>query len=98
MGFVLVTWVVFRAADLATAGRMLGAMAGLHGMGATAIHHPVVLGLAVIAAVYGPASQQVVLDRLRPAPWMAVAAGIAFVLLVFLIGGRPPEPFIYFQF
>ncbi|GBQ65494.1 MBOAT family O-acyltransferase [Komagataeibacter swingsii] len=98
MGFVLLTWVVFRAADLATAGHMLGAMAGLHGTGATAIRHPVVLALAAGVAVIGPASQQVVLERLRPAPWMAVAAGVAFVLLVFLIGGRPPEPFIYFQF
>ncbi|WP_395370218.1 MBOAT family O-acyltransferase [Komagataeibacter diospyri] len=98
VGFVLLTWVVFRAADLATAGRMLGAMAGLHGISGAAIRHPVVLGLAACVAVIGPVSQQVVLERLRPAPWMAVAAGIAFVLLVFLIGGRPPEPFIYFQF
>ncbi|WP_259369230.1 MBOAT family O-acyltransferase [Komagataeibacter europaeus] len=98
MGFVLLTWVVFRAADLATAGHMLGAMAGLHGMGGAAIRHPVVLGLAAAVAVIGPASQQVVLERLRPTPWMAVAAGMAFVLLLFLIGGRPPEPFIYFQF
>ncbi|CAM2851369.1 MBOAT family protein [Komagataeibacter xylinus] len=98
MLFVLLTWVIFRAADLPAAGRMLAGMLGAHGGGSVTVAHPVVLGLALAIAGIGPASQQVVLERVRPAPWLAVAAGIAFVLLVFLVGGRPPEAFIYFQF
>ncbi|MCE2576273.1 MBOAT family protein [Komagataeibacter sp. FNDCR2] len=96
--FLLLTWVVFRAADLPTAGRMFMGMAGLGGMGKVLLPHPLILALALGVALVGPASQSVIMDRLRPAPWLAVAAGVAFVLLVFLVGGRPPEPFIYFQF
>ncbi|MDT8870957.1 MBOAT family O-acyltransferase [Komagataeibacter rhaeticus] len=96
--FVLLTWVVFRADSLPAAGRMLGAMAGTQGMGGMTLKHPLVLVLAGVVALVGPASQQAVLERVRPTPWLAVGAGLAFVLLVFLMGGRPPEPFIYFQF
>ena len=96
--FVLLTWVVFRAADLPTAGRMLAGIGGAQGIGAASVRHPVVLGLALLVALVGPSSQEVVLERMRPAPWLAVAGGVAFVLLLFLMGGRPPEPFIYFQF
>lgn len=96
--FVLLTWVVFRADSLPAAGRMLAGMAGAHGMGPAPARHPLVLALAAVVALVGPASQQVVLEHIRPTPWLAVGVGMAFVLLVFLIGGRPPEPFIYFQF
>ncbi|MFT8790710.1 MAG: MBOAT family protein, partial [Komagataeibacter saccharivorans] len=92
------TWVVFRAADLPTAGRMLAGIGGAQGIGAASVRHPVVLGLALLVALVGPSSQEAVLERMRPAPWLAVAGGVAFVLLLFLMGGRPPEPFIYFQF
>ncbi|MBY4638709.1 MBOAT family protein [Gluconacetobacter entanii] len=99
MLFVMLSWVVFRAPDLGAARTMLLAMAGMGGHDHAATgHHGVVLAIAMAVAVVGPSSQRAILRDMPPAPWVAVAGGIAFVLLILLIGGRIPDPFIYFQF
>lgn len=99
LSFVMLSWVVFRAADMPTAGRMFMALAGRGGHEPVAAgHHGMVLLIAVAVALAGPSSQRAILRDMPPAPWVAAGAGIAFVLLVLLIGGRIPDPFIYFQF
>ncbi|MBM9403061.1 MBOAT family protein [Gluconacetobacter azotocaptans] len=97
MLFVILGWVLFRAPDFPTATRMLRAMAGLHGVGRAPIHDAALFWIALAVAVIGPSSQDAV-SRMRPSPLLAAPAGIAFVFLLLLIGGRIPDAFIYFQF
>jgi alginate O-acetyltransferase complex protein AlgI len=96
--FVVATWVLFRAPDFATAGRVLAGMAGLHGVGHVRVPDAVVVVLAAGVALLGPTSQDAALRLLRPVAWMAVPAGLALAALVLLAGGRVPNEFIYFQF
>ncbi|WP_323990217.1 MBOAT family protein [Nguyenibacter sp. L1] len=98
MLFVIVGWVLFRAPDFPTAGRVLRAMAGLQGVGRAWPRDAAVFWIALGVALIGPSSQDAVLRMLRPTRLLAVPAGIAFVLLLLLIGGRIPDAFIYFQF
>ena len=96
--FVMAGWVLFRAPDFTTAWRVLGAMAGADGLGHVHVRNAIVVGLACLVATVGPTSQVVALERLRPTPWLAVPAGLALAFLLFLVGGRIPNEFIYFQF
>jgi hypothetical protein len=98
MLFVLVGWVLFRAADFSSAWHILRAMVGVEGFGKVAIaDRPVVfIGLAV--ALIGPTSQKMMLDRLRPNAWAAGVAAAALVFALLAIGGRLQNDFIYFQF
>ncbi|NVN13362.1 MBOAT family protein, partial [Nguyenibacter vanlangensis] len=98
MLFVIVGWVLFRAPDFPTAGRVLRAMAGLQSVGHAWPRDAAVFWIALGVALVGPSSQDAVLRMLRPTTLLAVPAGIAFILLLLLIGGRIPDAFIYFQF
>ena len=98
--FVMACWVLFRAADFATAGDVLLSMIGSHGVGEIALDREYVAALIGGAAValLGPTSQEAAWQRLRPRPWLAVPAGAALAYLLLLVGGRLPNVFIYFQF
>jgi alginate O-acetyltransferase complex protein AlgI len=98
--FVMACWVLFRAADFATAGDVLLSMIGSHGVGEIALDREYVAALIGGAAValLGPTSQEAALQRLRPRPWLAVPSGAALAYLLLLVGGRLPNVFIYFQF
>jgi D-alanyl-lipoteichoic acid acyltransferase DltB (MBOAT superfamily) len=98
--FVMACWVLFRAADFATAGDILRSMLGEHGAGAISLDREFVAALIGGAAValLGPTSQEAALARLQPRPWLAMPAGIALAYLLLLVGGRLPNAFIYFQF
>ncbi len=98
--FLIATWVLFRAADFATAGDILRAMAGQNGIGRIVLDREFVAALIGGAAValLGPTSQEAALTRLEPRPWLAVPAGVALAYLLLLVGGRLPNVFIYFQF
>ena len=98
MLFVIVGWVLFRSPDFATAARVLAGMAGVNGAGRVHIDNAVVVAGAVAIVLLMPPSQDLALQRLRPAPWLAVPAGAALLFLLLLIGGRVPNEFIYFQF
>ncbi|MBB2203779.1 MBOAT family O-acyltransferase [Gluconacetobacter takamatsuzukensis] len=98
MLFVIVGWVLFRAADFPTAGRILRGMAGLGGTGHAGIVDAAIFWIALAVALAGPSSQDAILRMLRPSPLVAVPAALAFVFLLLLIGGRIPDAFIYFQF
>ena len=96
--FVILTWVLFRAPDFATALRVYAGMAGLNGWGAVRIEAQWLLVAAAALALLGPTSQQIALERLRANRWVAVASGAALAGLLLLAGGRVPNEFIYFQF
>jgi alginate O-acetyltransferase complex protein AlgI len=98
MLFVLVGWVLFRAADFTTAAHILQAMAGLDGFGKVKLANRAVLYIGLAVAVLGPTSQQAMLERLRPSAWAAGAAAVALVWALLAIGGRLQNEFIYFQF
>jgi D-alanyl-lipoteichoic acid acyltransferase DltB (MBOAT superfamily) len=98
--FVMGSWVLFRSADFATAGDILLAMAGGHGLGHIWLDREFVAALlgGGAVALLGPTSQEAALMQLQPRPWLAVPAGIALAYLLLLVGGRLPNVFIYFQF
>ena len=96
--FVLAAWVLFRAPDFATAGRMLWAMLGTEGIGRVKVDNAAVVLIAATLALLGPTSQELALRRLPPARWVALPAGAALVAMLLLLGGRIPNAFIYFQF
>jgi len=98
MLFVIGAWVLFRSPDFGTAAHILASMAGLNGIGTAKLDNALAVDLAAVLAVFGPTSQSLALEKLRPSPWLAVPAGIAMVLVLLLIGGRIPNEFIYFQF
>ena len=98
MLFVTASWVLFRAPDFTSAASMLGSMAGLHGGSSFHLRNAIIVGIAAVVAVAGPASQTVALEQLRPSPWLAVPAGLALVFMLLLLGGGIPSEFIYFQF
>jgi alginate O-acetyltransferase complex protein AlgI len=98
MLFVLVGWVLFRAADFTTAWHILAAMAGAEGFGKVKIDNRAVLYIGLTVALLGPTSQQAMLERLRPGRWAAGAAAALLVFALLAIGGRLQNDFIYFQF
>ncbi len=96
--FVMGGWVLFRAPDFSTAWHVLGAMAGVQGIGRVHVRNAVVVLIAAMVAVAGPTSQEFALERLGTARWVAIPAGAALVFLLLLVGGRVQNEFIYFQF
>jgi len=96
--FVMIGWVLFRSPDFATAWHVLRAMAFGNGIGHLHLRNAIVFWIAVGIALLGPSSQDAALRLLKPRPWIAVPAAGAFVFLLFLVGGRIPNAFIYFQF
>jgi D-alanyl-lipoteichoic acid acyltransferase DltB (MBOAT superfamily) len=102
--FALVTvlWIFFRATSLEGALDYLGGFfGGLLGSSAgswkaqLAVVGPVVLAVILIDLVDRNRA------RVRPLSWSPVVQGALFgvaVVAMFVWSGRPPEPFIYFQF
>ena len=97
MLFVLVGWVLFRAADLTTAAAMLGAMAGLHGFGGTFQQAPM-LAVGALISVLVPSAHEIKDGLLRPRPAAAAALGLLSAWCILKVGKGAPLTFIYFQF
>ena len=100
MLFVVLAWVLFRSANFSAAWRGAAEHGGtarvrLAGPDQRTGRRD---GHRLRVAVAGPTSQRFVFTRLRPAPWIAVPAGLLLSWLLLLIGGRLPNVFIYFQF
>ncbi len=98
--FLCLSSVLFRAPDLATAGRMF---AGLGGLGAAAAQPfdwsaPALLVGAAAIAFLAPNSQTLALQRLRPDRKIAALVAAILVLVVIESGSEVEVPFVYFQF
>jgi|LNAP01.1.fsa_nt_gb D-alanyl-lipoteichoic acid acyltransferase DltB (MBOAT superfamily) len=97
--FVAITWVFFRAPDIATANSLIIAMLGAGSAVPSTIVTSLNLQILAIAAAFaliGPTSQIIASRKLRP--WMAYGLGLAAAAIATKIVSSPPEPFIYFQF
>ncbi len=100
MLFVVVAWVLFRAADFSAAASILASMTGINGLATPRVPNEPLAALigGALAATLGPTSLRYAETLLRPSPWLAVSAGVVLSWLLLLIGGRLPNVFIYFQF
>lgn len=96
--FVLVGWVLFRAADFGTAWHILQSMAGLDGFGKVKLQNHLVVYIGLAVALLGPTSQEAILKRLEPRFWAMGATATALIWALLAIGGRLQHDFIYFQF
>jgi alginate O-acetyltransferase complex protein AlgI len=101
---VLVGWVFFRAADLGSAMRYLGAMAGLGEPQAAAgliggvMHQPYYLGTVGLAAIITWTCPQAWEWSRQLTMPKAIAAGALFVTAVTMLATQAYNPFIYFMF
>ena len=101
MLFLMVSWVLFRAADFGTAAGMIHSLFGGNGLALVWGDYganPIVLAAAAAVALIGPTSQDSVLNYRFGRPWIAVPAALAFVLLAIEVGSKAHPEFIYFQF
>jgi D-alanyl-lipoteichoic acid acyltransferase DltB (MBOAT superfamily) len=97
MLFVLVGWVVFRATGFASAGSILGSLAGLNGFGGV-LAEAKLIAIAAIASALIPSAHEMKDRLLRPMPVIAVATALLAAFCVFEVGKGAPVNFIYFQF
>jgi len=97
MAFVLVGWVLFRAADFATAASILASLVGLHGAGGT-FHDSRLFIVAALVSALVPSAHEIK-DRARwPRPAFAAAVAVLAAYCVLEVGKGPPLSFIYFRF
>jgi alginate O-acetyltransferase complex protein AlgI len=98
MLFVIAGWVLFRAADFATATHMLQGMTGLGPLLPTRPAR-IELLIAALVSVTGPTTKEFVEQGwLKPQPIQGLLAGSLVVAAVFAVGKGVPQTFIYFQF
>jgi alginate O-acetyltransferase complex protein AlgI len=101
MLFVLLGWVLFRAADFNIAASILASLSGANGFGG-GLSKIGLLTAGATASLLIPSAHQIKNGLPDPTPTVAVAAALAAVLLagfcVLEVGRGPPLNFIYFQF
>lgn len=99
--FVMVSWVLFRAADFGDAAVILTSLVGGNGVsfvwgdyGA----NTAMLAVAALVALFGPTSQDAVLKYRYDKAWVAAPVALALVALTIEVGSKAHLEFIYFQF
>ncbi len=91
--------VLFRADSFSTAAVFWTAMHDFRAIATPTDAHALLLVIAAgLAAILGPTSQRVALERLAPNRWYAAAAGLAVVVVLIMVGGSGEAEFYYFQF
>lgn len=100
MIFFITSLAIFRSADIATSLIMVKSMFGLEGLSlaTTGDYNPGLLTAGIIISMAGPTSQDVVFQKLRPHPLLAMAMSMAAIYTVLTIGNHGYSEFIYFQF
>jgi len=97
MLFVLVGWVLFRAADFSTATAILAAMAGADGITGGLRNAPL-LGVAAAVSALLPSAYEIMERRPILNPAVATAFAVLAAFCVLEVGRGPPLSFIYFRF
>ena len=97
MLFVLVGWVLFRAADFTTATTMLASMAGAAGWSGT-LHNVGLLAIAAAVSALVPSAYEIIERRPILNPAVATAFAVLAGFCVLEVGRGPPLTFIYFRF
>jgi D-alanyl-lipoteichoic acid acyltransferase DltB (MBOAT superfamily) len=97
MVFVIVGWVVFRAADFQTTASILGSLAGAAGFDGR-LQVPALITIAALVSVLVPSTHEI--RDMRPMPWpsIAVATAVLAGYCLLEVGNGPPLNFVYFQF
>jgi D-alanyl-lipoteichoic acid acyltransferase DltB (MBOAT superfamily) len=95
MGFLLVSWVFFRAPSLPAAWNVLVAMAA--GAGPLSPRGLGTIAIAAAVVFLAPTSQGIV-GNLRPYRWLAPAGAFATLALLLKLADGPAYEFIYFHF
>jgi D-alanyl-lipoteichoic acid acyltransferase DltB (MBOAT superfamily) len=97
MLFVLVGWVIFRAATFGMAGSIMTSLVGGAGFRG-GLQDVQLLVAAALASVLIPSAHEIK-DRLtRPYPALAVFGGVLAIYCLLEVGQGAPVNFIYFQF
>jgi hypothetical protein len=97
MLFVLVGWVLFRAADFSTATSILAAMGGADGL-TGALGNAPLLGIAAAVSALLPSAYEIMERRPILNPAVAAAFAVLAGFCVLEVGRGPPLSFIYFRF
>jgi len=97
MLFVVVGWVLFRAANFATAADMLVSMTGLHGFGGS-FRGAGLVAIGAAVSVLIPSAHEIKDRWAAPAPLGVAALATLLCFCVIEVGKGPPLPFVYFQF
>jgi D-alanyl-lipoteichoic acid acyltransferase DltB (MBOAT superfamily) len=97
MLFVLAGWVLFRAADFATAIAVLRSLIGLNGLGGRFEQIPLILAGILLAALL-PSAHEMKDRWLKPAPAVAIAFGLLAAWCILKVGKGAPLNFIYSRF
>ena len=97
MAFVLAGWVLFRAADFATAASILASLIGLNGAGGTFGEPGLILVAALVSALV-PSAHEIKDGARWQRPALAAAAAVLAAVCVLEVGRGPPLSFTYFRF
>jgi alginate O-acetyltransferase complex protein AlgI len=97
MLFIIVGWVIFRAADFSSAAAILGSMAGLNGFDGKFSRAGLILA-GLLVSVIVPAAYRVRSAWLIPHPAFAITTAILTFVCILEVGKGAPQSFIYFQF
>ena len=97
MLFVLVGWVLFRAANFSTAGSILISLSGAGGISGALQEIPLLIGAAFACALI-PSAHEIMNRLTMPRPEFAFGAATLAVYCILEAGRGPPLNFIYFQF
>jgi len=98
MLFVVVGWVLFRAANFDAAARVLAGMLGQGATGGLAAEGWTMIAIGAGCAVFGPTNIAWAEQKLSPRAWAAVLTGFALFLVTLRVGQGRGLDFIYFQF
>lgn len=97
MLFVLIGWVVFRAADFHSAASILGSLVGIGGWGGQ-LEKPTLMAAAALVSALVPSAHEMKDEVLKPNVVVAAAAALLALACIFEVGNGPPTNFIYFRF
>ena len=95
MLFVIVGWVIFRAANFTAAYDLLMAMTGFNGLDGRIQGRTLLLCAAAVSLM--PSSHELI-ERLKPLPAIAGPLAAMFAFMMLRINTEAPVTFIYFQF
>jgi alginate O-acetyltransferase complex protein AlgI len=97
MLFVLIGWVLFRAASFPVAGSIALSLAGAGGL-AGHLQEVKLLIVAALASALIPSAHQIIDGLKQPHPVLAAGGAVLAVYCLLQVGGGAPVNFIYFQF
>lgn len=97
MLFVLLGWVLFRAASFSIAASIVGSLAGLGGLAGTIASVKLIVAAALASALI-PSAHEIINSPRKPHPALAAVGAVLAAYCILEVGQGAPVNFIYFQF